>query len=121
MVTDPAKVKKLILERNKGYFGQVQGTPFTRGALAAALGWHGTNKMARDVLANKSQLTKDKPAAAAVLNFLCTRQSWCKLSPVLTTSEVVGGFRKWKEARSTSPSGRHLGIYTAILGFQYTV
>jgi hypothetical protein len=33
----------------------------------------------------------------------------------VTTDDIVQGFNRWKETTSTSPSGRHLGHYKAIL------
>ena len=37
------------------------------------------------------------------------------ISTLITTEDVKYGFGKWKESTSTSPSGRHLGHYKAII------
>ena len=33
----------------------------------------------------------------------------------ISFKEFTQGLRKWKEATSTSPSGRHLGVYKVLL------
>ena len=38
-----------------------------------------------------------------------------QISIDITQKEFMTGFRKWREATSTSPSGRHLGHYKALL------
>ena len=50
------------------------------------------------------------------VNFCC--RSPChttSISTHISTDDVQKGFGKWKESTSTSPSGRHLGHYKAII------
>jgi hypothetical protein len=37
------------------------------------------------------------------------------ISTNITTDNVSRGFRKWRETTATSPSGRHLGHYKAVI------
>ena len=38
------------------------------------------------------------------------------ISLEITPEDYEEGFRKWSEMTATSPSGRHLGLYKALLG-----
>ena len=40
------------------------------------------------------------------------------ISLEITPEDYEEGFRKWSEMTATSPSGRHLGLYKALLGIE---
>jgi hypothetical protein len=63
--------------------------------------WHGKNDLLREFLT--SFMIPD-------------RVKYCAPIPSsITPDDVAYGFSKWKESTSTSPSGRHLGHYKAII------
>jgi hypothetical protein len=37
------------------------------------------------------------------------------ISSVISSSDIVRGIKKWRESAATSPSGRHLGYYKALI------
>jgi len=41
------------------------------------------------------------------------------ISLEITAEDVLQGFQRWPEAASTSPPGRHLGQYKAIIQHPY--
>ena len=51
----------------------------------------------------------------SILQKLNDKQALPLINPELTYEEFVAGFQTWKEGTSTSPSGRHLGQYKALL------
>jgi hypothetical protein len=63
--------------------------------------WHGNDELLREFLT--SFAIPDKVKAER------------PISTAITEDDVKYGFKKWKESTSTSPSGRHLGHYKAIV------
>ena len=56
-------------------------------------------------------------AAKDILLYL-TRKQATPIPKDVTMHDMKQGFKKWKEETSTSPSGRHLGIYKAITAYE---
>ena len=42
------------------------------------------------------------------------------ISLEISSKDYEEGFRKWSEMTATSPSGRHLGLYKALMGVEET-
>ena len=42
------------------------------------------------------------------------------ISLEISSEDYEEGFRKWSEMTATSPSGRHLGLYKALIGVEET-
>lgn len=128
--TNPQEVIDKIYARNIQHFGQAQGTPFTTPSLSTAFGYTGMTykgvslvqdgelpsliehlpQPECDIL-HELQPTVDNPHI--VYNYLITLEGFTK------------GIRKWREATSTSPSGKHLGHYKSLISIdsyasQYT-
>jgi hypothetical protein len=75
------------------------GTDFLNGTFP--LHWHGDNALLKDFLSSFSAPTSVRENKA--------------ISTLVEEADVKRGFGRWREATSTSPSGRHLGHYRAII------
>jgi hypothetical protein len=106
-----------IIARNKTHFAQADGTPFTRSPLAYIGSANGYNVFAdaggREIRLPDSSFVETN----TVLDLLGERQQdisqpW---SEMVSFDEFISGLLHWKEKTSTSPSGRHLGLYRALV------
>lgn len=113
-ITDPEDVEKRILDRNVGHFGQSQGTTYTIEPMVSALGYNGTIPLSAEALQDVPVVTTD-PGTIAIMDKLTDGNHLPLLKDEISYAEFCKGLRKWKEATSTSPSGRHLGHYKALL------
>ncbi len=113
VITDAEDMEARILLRNVQHFGQAQVTPFGSGPLAALLGLTGCNAFANDVLEGNPLPPEvdDDPGVRALLTAMQRPADMPEVSASITYDDVFNGFRKWRESTSTSPSGRHLGMY----------
>jgi endonuclease/exonuclease/phosphatase family metal-dependent hydrolase len=117
LVDTRAELEAAILSRNQQHFAQAQGTPFTILPLKA-LGSH----QDFDVLQTPDGEPVTLPPGSfqettTVLAILHEASNHPPPSWVATISfdDFIKGFLKWKESTSTSPSGRHLGIYKTLV------
>ena len=120
IVTEPNEVFDLILKRNHAHFSQATGTPFTTAPLSEWLGRCGETEIGQDILhgRNKPDLGNacPFPETQIILDALQPFDPPAKPIPVtVTDAEYRKFFRKWTESTSTSPSGKHLGHYKALL------
>jgi hypothetical protein len=116
-------IHQALLARNKKHFHQAAETPFGHGILQDLVGFSGLNSAATDII-NGSFLDKhDLPdilpeTRQMIMELAMPDQIKCLKDPIsaeITEADFVSGFKKWKERTSTSPSGRHLGHYKAII------
>ena len=110
---DRTDIEQAILERNQRHFNQCAGTAFTIGTMRA-LNWAADSKLADSILDGTCQIqsiTKDTNLQFVLQQ--CKRL--CKEVPTsITTSNLRSLFKCWHETTTTSPSGRHIGIYKTI-------
>jgi hypothetical protein len=115
----PQEILDRLLTRNISHFGQAQGTPFTTNPLLSRFGYdgmsiHGT-KLSQSgtipsCIENISTATRD------VIERISSQESRHPIhSDLLPYESFVSTIKKWKEATSISPSGRHLGHYKSLL------
>ena len=64
--------------------------------------WHGDDQLLREFLLSAFTVTR------IVIDSI-------PISIEVTDDDVIRGFSRWKESTTTSPSGRHLGHYRAII------
>jgi len=116
-IYEPRALEKHILKQHRKHFSQAAGTIFTRNPLRTLINDKCTSNFAKQVLAGTANLedlsiddyTKD------LLRHLKT-----KVSPTenpanpLDSDDLIQGFKRWPEKTTTSPSGRHLGIYKSL-------
>jgi Zn-dependent M28 family amino/carboxypeptidase len=122
-------IHKAILKRNKKHFHQADATPFAGGAentiLYDLIGYTGMSKAAKEVV-NGTFLEKYGddlgdilPETEQVIRELSTPEEikvlGKKIETEISEADFITGFKGWKECTSTSPLGRHLGHYKAIV------
>jgi hypothetical protein len=117
LVDTRAELEAAILSRNQKHFAKAQGTPFTLPPLNA-MGSH----QHFDILhANDGQPPVLPPGSfretAEVLAILTEAANhpppnW---SATILFDDFIKGLLRWRESTSTSPSGRHLGIYRTLV------
>ena len=110
---DRTNIEQAILLRNQKHFNQCTGTPFTVGPLRK-LNWAADTTLADSILngtCDIPSITSDK-TLQFVLN-QCQRLHE-ETTPSITTSQLASLFLKWRESTTTSPSGRHIGLYKTI-------
>ena len=103
-----------IIVRNKKHFSQAEGSPPTDPHIIqhlGAYGEHGVNGLHSLLDTN---LDHHLPETLALLQSL-TEHRLPPITTTITVKEMRQSIKKWKESTSTSPSGRHLGIYHALL------
>jgi hypothetical protein len=117
-IHNPVEVESQLIQRNIKHFGQAQGSPFTNENLTQHLGYDGVTQTANTIITggNIDTITNniDGPEAQ-ILNALNDGNNDPIINTDITLNEYMSGFRNWKERTSTSPSGRHLGHYKALL------
>jgi hypothetical protein len=101
-----------LLERNIKHFRQAHGTPFTTSPLIEILGDNGCNEAALAILNGKIPDGISKYPKLILQKLKRVRHS---IPLIFTLEDMSEGFRKWKEQTTTSPSGKHLGIYKALV------
>ena len=119
-VIDRTAVEEHLLSYNRSSFRAAAASPCGNGSVLEELTfsslspagtdllngvfppqWYGNDGLLRDLFASfaaPSSVRKHKPILTSV-----------------TEADVKRGFGRWREATSTSPSGRHLGHYRAII------
>jgi hypothetical protein len=113
----PKEIEFLLRLRNQRHFGQAEsdGTPFTKEAMKHKFNWSASTNEAELVLKGEYN---DEELSDITRLFLdnMTRITEAEEAPkFLTRKEFTGKFKVWRESTSTSPSGRHLGHYKALV------
>jgi len=115
-ITNPDDIDHYVRLRNRGHFGQAQGTPFTEVPLAHQVNWTADTPTCEEILAghHHNETISAIPQCEALLK-ACKVATELDLLPYeITEAEFAGKIRSWKELTTTSPSGRHLGRYKAL-------
>jgi hypothetical protein len=114
-VTDPTEIEYYLMVRNRMHFGQAQGTPFTINPLAQQFDWTASTPYADDVLHGIYVAPSDVDSLCQTVLHHCKSPTTLDSVPApLSLASFSGKIRKWREATSTSPSGRHLGWYKSL-------
>ena len=111
-VYDRLTLEDIILKRNQRHFNQCAGTPFTTGQLRN-LNWAADSPIADTILAG----TYSPPDSTnRYIQHVLTncKQRTDTLTLPITINDLRNLFKVWNESTTTSPSGRHLGIYKSI-------
>jgi len=99
------------------HFQQAQGSPYTVPPLSDLLHYDSLTPFGAQILqgtANLDELNISEPTKLLLRH----QKSWLttehnRFHPLMF-EDMLAGFRKWPERTSTSPSGRHLGIYKSL-------
>ena len=120
-------IHKALLERNKKHFHQAAATPFGgevgEGILADLVGYSGLTEAAKAIVdgtfmeqyGDSVDMLPETTHLIMELAMPDEIQQLGKINSVVSTEDFYHGFQHWKESTSTSPSGRHLGHYKAII------
>jgi len=118
VITEPHQMDDHLLAYCQHHFSKSHGTPFTVAPLKDLLQHDGLTPFGQSVL----QGTADFDSLPLDLHtrLLLQHQKYCTptMQPMhqdMPYDGLMQGFHKWKEQTTTSPSGRHLGVYKALL------
>ena len=121
-IHDQQEIENLLIARNIAHFGQAQGSPFTTSPIVNKIGYKGTNNFSTKIIRGDDislDLHNMSGGLKEIIQILNNGKHTPKFSIHIDQEEFMGGFRKWREETATSPSGRHLGHYKALLRAEY--
>ncbi len=114
---DKDDMDQILLEYSRTHFATAQGLPFTIEPLAHLLAYDGLTTFGNRILQGRVDLTKlpiDESTCALLLNMHDKANPLAPRTHPLIYEELQNGIKKWPEKTTTSPSGRHLGIYKSL-------
>jgi hypothetical protein len=117
IINTKAKLESRILARNKKHFAQAENTPFTESPLKSMHVGEDLNKYF-DLDGTPLHLPDGTfPETVTVLQLI--REAFHErpppIDPVVSFEALVTSLLHWDEKTSTSPSGRHLGLYKSLV------
>jgi hypothetical protein len=119
-ILDREEIESHLLEYNRKSFRAAAATPCGHGTIVDAITFTATSQAARDFTNGiiPPEWYGDNTVLHEFLkSFFAPPDIHNEklISTSITSEDVIKGFRKWKESTATSPSGRHLGHYKAII------
>jgi hypothetical protein len=117
LVDTRAELEAAILSRNRTHFAKAKGTPLTIPPLTQLGSHQGFDMMTTTDGAPLTLPPGSFKETATVMTIL--REAAINPPPhwpaAITFDDFIKGLLKWRESTSTSPSGRHLGIYKTLV------
>jgi len=107
----------MLLEYSHTHFATAQGTPFTVDLLHHLLQYDGITPLGNQILKGRADLNAlpiDDATRALLANLRNKTKPYADHEHPLIYEELQNGITKWAEKTTTSPSGRHLGIYKSL-------
>ena len=119
-VIERADIERQILRYNREGFRAAAASPCGHGIIHDELTFTSLSIEAAEVLTGHipHTWTISDDRLSAFLPSFTIPESIKGQTPISTTvseADVAQGFKKWREATTTSPSGRHLGHYKALI------
>jgi len=110
------EMETTLLEYSRTHFASAEGSPFTQEPLARLLQYDGLTSFGDRVTNGQSvgNIHNFDEPTKAILENLRRKTSADVLPPILDHETLLEGIKKWPERTTTSPSGRHLGIYKTL-------
>jgi hypothetical protein len=102
----------ILHNQNINHFAQAKNTPCVEGILAQMLGHSGVTSTCNEIVNRQYDTTQLPTNIAEICNQLQRKRH--TQSPHMPMSAMMDGFQKWRESTTTSPSGKHLGIYRTL-------
>ena len=117
-VVSREEMEQHLLSYNRESFRAAADSPLGNGLLYDAITFSGLSIPADDILSGNAppEWSTDDLALREFLASFAIPPSVIdagEISSVITNDDVLHGFKTWRETTSTSPSGRHLGLYKA--------
>jgi hypothetical protein len=111
------ELASIIKEINRKQYHQAHTTPFGSGLLAQQLGHRGNTAAALALLNGTlpSVAPSLLPETQRILQTLARNHPTIPDSSVITAQDFQDSYKLAKEATSSSPSGRHIGHYKAVV------
>jgi len=106
-----------LLEFSRTHFAKAEGTPFTSEPLKRLLAYDGLTTYGQKISQGRSPFERhnfDEPTQAILDNLRQKVQPGQDITHPLNYEGLMDGIKKWPESTTTSPSGRHLGIYKTL-------
>ncbi len=106
----------MLLEYSRTHFARAQGSPFTVEPLQHLLQYDGLTPFGNMVFKGRVDLTAlsiDEPTKALLTHMQDKQTSTTRTHPLIY-EDLQNGIKKWPERTTSSPSGRHLGIYKSL-------
>lgn len=113
-VQNQTEVENHLHQYSQHHFAQADGSPFTVPPLSTLFGYSGLSPEADALLNGVRDIPNMSPTMKLILQSL-ERQAPPMPFSLPTDDELAQGYQRWPEKTSTSPSGRHLGHYKALL------
>ena len=113
-ITAPREIEDYLLLRNRLHFHQAQGTPITEPPLRNMINWLASSESVENIL-NGGPLPQTLPEITRTILKYCQYQTEVIIPSTITVEQVKQRFKHWRESTTTSPSGRHLGWYKALV------
>jgi hypothetical protein len=116
LITQSYQINYYLLLRNRlHHFGQAQGTPFTEEPFAPNIDWAASTPTAESILDGTHEHADLDKLLRAVLEECTYKTAPDTVTGFVAVHEFLGKFKSWNEKTSISPSGRHLGLYKALV------
>jgi len=122
-VHDIPQMEHHLLNQSRQHFQQAHGTPYTIEPLATLVENHGLSNFGESIF-HREPIPADLPISKHARLLLQHQRSLLPpQAPTMKPLEfepLMAGFWKWPEQTTTSPSGRHLGVYKSLLKDKHT-
>jgi len=111
-------IEHTLLEHSQTHFAKADSSPFTQEPLNRLLKYDGIMPFGDTVYNGSPAITTynfDEHTLAILQNLWNKLPTKCSTPHILNYKLLTKGIKKWPERTTTSPSGRHLGIYKTLL------
>ncbi len=112
------EMEDTLLEFSRRHFSKAQGTPFMTEPLGQLLAYDGLTPYGNKISQGWPQFDRhhfDEPTQAILVHLKQKVQQGQDIIHTLNYEGLMDGIKIWPERTTTSPSGRHLGIYKTCL------
>ena len=114
-ITDGKLIENILLRRNKLHFSQASETPLATNKIIEELGFSGSTETAKKILngtATIEEIVEDEALRDLLQSF---QGKETKFEVEFDSDNMIKGYQSWSEQTTTSPLGRHLGHFHALL------
>jgi hypothetical protein len=115
-IQDPNELATALFNRNRQHFAQAHGTPFTVPPLSNSLNFSDVSQAGKEILEGDYTAMNINNKHTTAINQELKRVQ-AALPHEMQFNAMITGFFKWRETTTTSPSGKHLGIYRSLIQF----